>query len=99
MFLRLLQQWALAPIANYRLFHNFVRQDFAAQVAGSLGGVPWLFITPIVNILFYAYAFSVLFRAPMPDEYGQTPFLIFLMFRYFPWFAFADAFVRTRTLQ
>lgn len=98
MFLRLLQQWALAPIANYRLFHNFVRQDFAAQVAGSLGGVLWLFITPVVNILIYAYVFSVVFRAPMPDEYGQTPFIVFLMMGYLPWFAFADAIGRASTL-
>ncbi|MDP1932504.1 MAG: ABC transporter permease [Gammaproteobacteria bacterium] len=98
MFFRLLQQWVLAPIVNYRLFHNFARQDFSGQFAGSLGGVVWLFVTPIVNILIYSFVFSVVFRAPMPVEYGDTPFVIFLMMGYLPWFAFADAMGRASTL-
>ncbi len=95
---RLLQQWVLAPIVNYRLFHNFARQDFSGQFAGSLGGVLWLFVTPIVNILIYSFVFSVVFRAPMPVEYGDTPFVVFLMMGYLPWFAFADAIGRASTL-
>ena len=98
MFFRLLKQWVLAPIVNYRLFHNFARQDFTGQFAGSLGGVIWLFITPIVNILIYAFVFNVVFRAPMPEEYGDTPFVVFLMMGYLPWFAFADAVGRASTL-
>ena len=48
MFFSLLHQWLLAPITHYRLFHNFVRQDFNAQFAGSLGGILWLFIIGLV---------------------------------------------------
>ncbi len=98
MFLRLLQQWVLAPFVNYRLFHNFARQDFTGQFAGSLGGVIWLFITPIVNILIYSFVFTVVFRAPMPEEYTGTPFVVFLMMGYLPWFAFADAIGRASAL-
>jgi lipopolysaccharide transport system permease protein len=98
MFFRLLQQWVLAPIVNYRLFHNFARQDFTGQFAGSMGGVIWLFITPIVNILIYSFVFNVVFRAPMPEAYGSTPFVVFLMMGYLPWFAFADAIGRASTL-
>ncbi len=98
MFLTLLQQWLFAPIVHYRLFHNFVRQDFTGQFAGSLGGMLWLFVTPIVNILIYSFVFSIVFRAPMPPEYGNTPFVVFMMMGYLPWFAFGDAMGRASTL-
>lgn len=98
MFFQMLRQWVFAPIAHYRLFHNFVRQDFTGQFAGSLGGMVWLFITPIVNILIYSFVFSVVFRAPMAAEYGETPFVVFLMMGYLPWFAFGDAMGRASTL-
>lgn len=98
MFFTLIRQWLFAPIVHYRLFHNFVRQDFTGQFAGSFGGMVWLFITPIVNILIYSFVFSVVFRAPMPVEYGNTPFVVFMMMGYLPWFAFGDAMGRASTL-
>jgi len=98
MIFQLLRQWLFAPIVHYRLFHNFVRQDFTGQFAGSFGGMVWLFITPIVNILIYSFVFSVVFRAPMPVEYGNTPFVVFMMMGYLPWFAFGDAMGRASTL-
>lgn len=98
MFFQMLRQWVFAPIVHYRLFHNFVRQDFTGQFAGSFGGMVWLFITPIVNILIYSFVFSVVFRAPMAVEYGDTPFVVFLMMGYLPWFAFGDAMGRASTL-
>ncbi len=98
MFFTLLRQWLFAPIVHYRLFHNFVRQDFTGQFAGSFGGMVWLFITPIVNILIYSFVFSVVFRAPMPVEYGNTPFVVFMMMGYLPWFAFGDAMGRASGL-
>jgi lipopolysaccharide transport system permease protein len=98
MFFQMLRQWLFAPIVHYRLFHNFVRQDFTGQFAGSFGGMVWLFITPIVNILIYSFVFSVVFRAPMPVEYGNTPFVVFMMMGYLPWFAFGDAMGKASTL-
>jgi lipopolysaccharide transport system permease protein len=98
MFFSLLSQWLRAPFTHYRLFHNFVRQDFTGQFAGSLGGKLWLFVTPIVNILIYSFMFSAVFRAPMPAEYEGIPFVVFMMMGYLPWFAFADAVGRASTM-
>jgi len=94
----LLRQWTLSPIRHFRLFHQFVRQEFSGQFAGSLGGFLWLFVTPIVNIIIYSFVFSVVFRAPMPENFGDVPFVIFLMIGYLPWFAFADAMGRSSGL-
>ncbi len=91
MFLSSLRQWVLTPVDNYRLFHNFVKQDFTGQFIGSVGGILWLFITPVVNIIIYAFVFRYVFGVRPPPEYGQTSFVVFMMVGYLPWFAFADA--------
>lgn len=91
MTITLLRQWITSPFSNYRLFRNFVRQDFVAQFAGSMGGFLWLFLTPLVHIIIYAFVFSYIFQMRPPAEFGETRFVIFMMIGYLPWFAFADA--------
>lgn len=91
MFFTLLKQWLLTPVSNYRLLHNFTRQDFYGQFTASIGGWLWLFMTPIVHIIIYAFVFSYIFEVRAPEEFGQTRFVIFMMIGYLPWFAFAEA--------
>lgn len=91
MFFTLIRHWVFTPITNYRLFHNFVRQDFFAQFSASVGGLLWLFMTPVVHIVIYAFVFSYIFQVRPPEGFGETQFIIFMMIGYLPWFAFADA--------
>lgn len=91
MFFALLREWIVAPIQNYRLFRNFAKQDFLAQFSGSIGGFLWLFITPVANILIYAFVFGYVFQLRALAEFGETEFVLFMMLGYLPWFAFADA--------
>lgn len=87
----LLREWVLTPFANYRLFHNFTKQDFLAQFTASVAGFLWLFLTPVVHIIIYSFVFGYLFQQRAPAEFGQTTFVVFMMIGYLPWFAFADA--------
>jgi len=98
MFLTLLRQWVLTPITNYRLFHNFVRQDFFGQFSSSIGGLLWLFMTPVIHIIIYSFVFSYIFQVRPLEEFGETRFVIFMMIGYLPWFAFADAVSRSTNL-
>ena len=98
MFFNLIREWLRAPFVNYRLFHNFTRQDFFSQFTASMGGVLWLFLTPIVHLVIYSFVFSYIFRMRAPPEFGEINFVIFLMIGYLPWFAFADAFGRSPNL-
>lgn len=91
MFSTLIKEWALTPISNYRLFHNFTRQDFFAQFTASVGGFLWLFLTPVVHIIIYSFVFAYIFQIRAPEAFGETRFVIFMMIGYLPWFAFADA--------
>lgn len=98
MFINLIRDWLRAPLDNYRLFHNFTKQDFFSQFTASVGGVLWLFITPIVHLIIYSFVFSYIFKMRAPPEFGEINFVIFLMIGYLPWFAFADAFGRAPNL-
>ena len=98
MTLTLVRQWIAAPVSNYRLFHNFTRQDFFAQFSASVGGFLWLFLSPLVNILVYAFVFSYIFGLRAPEEFGQTRFILFMMIGYLPWFAFAEALGKSTSL-
>lgn len=98
MSLAQIRQWVLTPLVNYRLFHNFVRQDFTGQYAGSMVGFLWLFITPVVNIIIYAFVFNFVFGMRAPADFGQTSFVIFMMVGYLPWFAFAESLGRAPAL-
>ena len=98
MLLTLLREWLLTPFANYRLFHNFSRQDFFAQFTASVGGFLWLFLTPIIHIIIYSFVFSYVFRQRPPEGFGETSFVVFMMVGYLPWFAFADAISKSTSL-
>ncbi len=91
MLFTLLQHWALSPFTHFRLFKNFTRQDFYAQFTASVGGMLWLFLTPITHIVIYSFVFAYIFQVRPPEGFGETRFVIFMMIGYLPWFAFADS--------
>ncbi|PCH62285.1 MAG: hypothetical protein COC19_03125 [SAR86 cluster bacterium] len=91
MIISLVRQWIVAPFSQYRLFRNFAKQDFLGQFVASAGGFLWLFITPIVQIVMYAFIFRYVFGMRGAAGFEQTSFVVFMMVGYLPWFAFADA--------
>tara|TARA_E500000331_G_scaffold349742_1_gene393498 strand:- start:520 stop:1326 length:807 start_codon:yes stop_codon:yes gene_type:complete len=91
MFFGLLREWIYSPIENDRLLKNFIKQDFLSQFSGSIGGILWVFATPIITILIYSFVFGYVFQLRALPEFGETEFVIFMMIGYLPWIAFADS--------
>ena len=91
MFFILIREWLWAPFTNYRLFHNFTKQDFFVQFTGSIGGFLWLFPTPLIHIIIYSFVFAYIFQLRAVEGFGEIAFVIFMMIGYLPWFAFAEA--------
>ena len=92
------KDWLLTPFASRRLVGNFARQDFYAQFTASMGGFLWLILTPVANIVIYAFVFSYIFQVRAVEGFGETAFVLFMMIGYLPWFAFADAIGRSTSL-
>ena len=95
---RLIHQWILTPITHNRLVKNFTRQDFTAQFTASLGGFFWLLMTPVCNIIIYAFVFSYIFKVRAVEGFEETSFVLFLMIGYLPWFAFAESIGKSTSL-
>lgn len=77
-------------IQNRKLIWQFSVNDFKARYAGSIFGVLWAFVNPLVMVLTYWFVFGVGLKATTADN--DYPFIVFLVTGIVPWFFFSDSF-------
>jgi ABC-type polysaccharide/polyol phosphate export permease len=70
----------------------FVGRELREQYAGSLLGVLWSVLQPILYILLYWWVFATVMciRFPEGKALADTPFIAFLLSALLPWFAFQE---------
>jgi ABC-type polysaccharide/polyol phosphate export permease len=75
-----------------RLFPPFISRELREQYAGSLLGVVWSLLQPLLFILLYWWVFAAVLRTRFPQSsaLADTPFIVFLLSGLLPWFAFQD---------
>ena len=76
-----------ALCAKYRLFWRLVWQDVRATYAGTMLGMAWILVGPLLLLFLYSMIYAVIFRVRVPnftiEEYiinvfsGLVPFLAF----------------------
>lgn len=66
-----------------------VRQDYLEN----LTGFAWLVIQPLLLLAVYAFVFTQIFRARIPDS-GDVGFVAFLAVVFWPWTAFSEAILK-----
>lgn len=99
MLLYLLKKWRKIPfiidiIDNKKLLWSLSKNDFKTKYAGSIFGIFWAFVQPIVTIVVYWFVFQVGFRsAPI----GDFPFVLWLIVGLVPWFFFQEALLSATT--
>lgn len=77
---------------NRQLIIRLSINDFKTRYAGSLMGVFWAFVQPIITVLVYWFVFEKGLRAGAQVMGGlQVPFVLFLLSGLVPWFFFSDA--------
>ena len=77
---------------NRQLIFTLSLNDFKTRYAGSILGVFWAFVQPVVTVLVYWFVFEKGLRAGSQAMGGiQVPFILFLMSGMVPWFFFSDA--------
>ena len=81
---------------NASLCRLFVVQDLQARFTGSLLGVAWTLIAPLLQLGVFYVVFLHIFKARVP---GLAPdaYLVFLALGFWPWFAFSEAVTRATT--
>ncbi len=77
---------------NRKLIRQLARNDFKTRYAGSVFGIIWAFIQPVVTVLVYWFVFGRLGSGPVVSRTGVTyPFVLWLIAGLVPWFFFQDA--------
>ena len=69
------------------------KNDFANRFAGSVFGIVWAFIQPLVLISMYLFIFLVAFPATPVD--GKYPYVLWLVSGLIPWLFFSEAVVNS----
>jgi ABC-type polysaccharide/polyol phosphate export permease len=79
---------------NRNLLKNLVWRDLKHRYVGSVGGFLWSVVQPLVQLITYTFAFTIVFQQrPGPDSAGVS-IPIFLFCGILPWFLFTDTVVR-----
>lgn len=77
---------AVDPAFFRHLVMRQIRQDYLENVTG----FAWLIVQPLLLLGVYAFVFTQIFKARIPDS-GDVGFVAFLAVAFWPWTAFSEA--------
>ena len=69
------------------LIWAMARREMAQRYAGTLGGLLWAVVQPLVTVAVYWFVFSVGFRAQGPQG---LPFILYFLGGFIPWLFFQE---------
>jgi lipopolysaccharide transport system permease protein len=83
----------ILAIFGYRhLLEEFISRDIRGRFIGSMAGIFWTVIHPLVNILVYYFIFSMVMRIRVTfEETGTNSFFVFFLSGFFPWLIFSES--------
>lgn len=73
-------------------------RDVRAKYAGSLMGIFWSVINPLLLLAVFTFIFAVVFKARFGDQEGIAPSALYILSGILPWLAFSDAISRSATV-
>lgn len=71
-----------------KLLLAFASKDFQRRFSGSMFGVFWAFVQPLLTILIYWFAFEFGFRS---GAVGETPYVLWFIAAIVPWLFISEA--------
>jgi len=78
----------------FRLVPPLFIRDIKERYAGSVMGVFWTFLQPLLQILLFWLVFSQIMKIRIRVDTGEIPFLAFLLSGLLPWFALQEGVIR-----
>jgi lipopolysaccharide transport system permease protein len=79
---------------NRYMIKSFALADLKKKYTGSMGGVLWSVLNPLMTILTLWFIFSFIFGMKVKADYGNTSFALWLMGGLLPWFFFSETVTR-----
>jgi ABC-type polysaccharide/polyol phosphate export permease len=77
------------------MIRSLVAMDLRKRYVGSLLGVFWSVIHPLIQLLIYYFVFSVVFKARLGAEYEHTNYAVWLITGLLPWMMFSEVLTRS----
>ena len=81
-------------VENRNLLKNLVVRDLKHRYVGSVGGFMWSVVQPVVQLLTYWFAYTVVFQVRPGMDTANVSIPLFLFCGILPWFLFTDTVVR-----
>lgn len=78
------------------LIWGFLTRELANRYTGSVVGVAWAFVHPVVQLALYSVLFVAVFKVRLPGM-EQHPFVVHMALAMWPWLAFAEGLSRGTT--
>lgn len=84
----------LQPVRNPAfLLTELIRRDLTLRYAGSVGGMAWALVNPLVLCVIYTFVFSTILKIPVPEGFRGN-YTEFLLAGLLPWIGFQEAVTR-----
>jgi len=76
------------------LIWNFVKRDISSKYVGSLLGLYWSVINPIITLIVYIIVFGVFLKVRLPGDTNIWDFALYFAAGFLPWTAFQSSVMR-----
>lgn len=77
-------------------FQNLVVRQIRQDYLENLTGFAWLILQPLILLAVYAFVFSTIFKARIPEA-AEIGFVPYLAVAFWPWTAFSEAILRANS--
>ena len=79
---------------SHSVFRQLVSRAVRTDYLENLTGFAWLILQPLILLAVYAFVFTTIFKARIPDA-GSGGFVPYLAVAFWPWTAFSEAVLRS----
>ncbi len=76
------------------LIWNFVKRDIRSKYVGSLLGMYWAVINPLILLLVYSIVFGFVLQVRVPGSTNIWDFVLYFSAGFLPWTTFSDSVMR-----
>ena len=84
----------MAIFNHSNLIWNFVKRDLQQRYVGSLLGIYWSFINPLITLIIYIIVFGFFLKMRIPGSDSIFDFSLYFAAGFLPWVAFQSTVMR-----
>jgi lipopolysaccharide transport system permease protein len=84
----------MAILKYQNLVWNFIKRDISSKYVGSLLGLYWSVINPIITLIVYIIVFGVFLKVRLPGDSNIWDFALYFAAGFLPWIVFNDSVMR-----